>query len=62
MAGAAERSESAAPQERLDLLGERLAATCWPDEPEDLGRELGADSGSARQLCEHWRSSRDWRG
>jgi len=53
--------EVAISEEVLDDLRQRLARTRWPDQPEDLGWDYGADFAYLRELCEYWRSDYDWR-
>ena len=48
------------PAEAVDDLRERLAAARWPEQG-DGGWQLGTDLGYARELCEHWRESYDFR-
>jgi epoxide hydrolase len=49
------------PQSQLDDLGQRLAATRWPDEIPGVGWSRGASLGYVRELAEYWRTSYDWR-
>jgi pimeloyl-ACP methyl ester carboxylesterase len=45
----------------LDDLGDRLAATRFPDEIEDTGWDYGMPMGYLRELVEYWRDHYDWR-
>jgi len=49
------------PDSVLDDLRERLARTRWPDPLPGAPWERGADIAYARELCEYWRTSYDWR-
>jgi pimeloyl-ACP methyl ester carboxylesterase len=49
------------PQDQLDDLGRRLAATRWPDELPGAGREYGLPLGELRDLVGYWRDGYDWR-
>jgi pimeloyl-ACP methyl ester carboxylesterase len=49
------------PQDRLDDLHARLAATRWPDELPGVGWSRGVPVGYLRELAEHWRTAFDWR-
>jgi microsomal epoxide hydrolase len=49
------------PQEVLDDLRRRLAATRWPDAGPGRGWDYGADLGYLRGLCEYWSDGYDWR-
>jgi pimeloyl-ACP methyl ester carboxylesterase len=49
------------PQDRLDDLNARLAATRWPDALPDVGWSHGIPVSSVRRLAEHWRNGYDWR-
>lgn len=49
------------PDAVLADLGERIAGVRWPPQPARLGWEYGADVAYLQELCEHWRSSYDWR-
>ncbi|MGW0594773.1 epoxide hydrolase family protein [Streptosporangium sp. NPDC002607] len=49
------------PQERLEDLRARLAATRWPDELPGAGWSYGVPVGYAQQLAEYWRTGFDWR-
>jgi pimeloyl-ACP methyl ester carboxylesterase len=53
--------ELEAPERRIELLRERLAAAQWPSQPEGMGWELGTDLAVAREVCEHWAGDYDWR-
>jgi pimeloyl-ACP methyl ester carboxylesterase len=54
---AVERFEVALPEGAIAELRERLDRTRWPDQPPDLGWELGVDLAYLRELCEHWADS-----
>ncbi|MFL5871561.1 MAG: epoxide hydrolase family protein [Solirubrobacterales bacterium] len=45
----------------LDDLAGRLERTRWPSQPDGLGWEMGADFEYLRALCDHWRTTYDWR-
>jgi pimeloyl-ACP methyl ester carboxylesterase len=45
----------------LDDLRRRIARIRWPSQPAGIGWEYGADFGYLSELCEHWRTSYDWR-
>ena len=45
----------------LEDLGDRLAATRFPDEIEDTGWEYGMPMGYLRELVDYWRDGYDWR-
>jgi microsomal epoxide hydrolase len=49
------------PDEVLDDLRARLAATRWPDQIPGSGWGYGTDTAYLRELCETWRASFDWR-
>jgi pimeloyl-ACP methyl ester carboxylesterase len=49
------------PDDVLDDLARRLAATRWPDAPPDAGWEQGAPLAHVRALVERWRDGYDWR-
>ncbi|KOX32514.1 epoxide hydrolase [Saccharothrix sp. NRRL B-16348] len=49
------------PQEQLDDLEARLAATRWPDELPGVGWSRGVPVGYLKDLAEHWRTAYDWR-
>jgi len=49
------------PQADLDDLGERLARTRWPAEPEGIGWARGVPVDYLRELAEYWRDGYDWR-
>jgi pimeloyl-ACP methyl ester carboxylesterase len=48
-------------QSVLDDLRQRLAATRWPDSPQDAGWGLGTDLAFMRRLADHWLHRYDWR-
>ncbi len=47
--------------EALEDLGQRLARTRWPGEPEGGGWDYGANLGYMRRLVDYWRDRYDWR-
>lgn len=49
------------PEAELDDLAARLANTRWPDQPVDVGWQLGAPVDYVRELAEYWRLGFDWR-
>ncbi|APU16879.1 MULTISPECIES: epoxide hydrolase family protein [Actinoalloteichus] len=49
------------PQDRLDDLSARLAATRWPDELPGMGWDHGMPVSYLRGLVEYWRTGYDWR-
>jgi pimeloyl-ACP methyl ester carboxylesterase len=49
------------PQDQIDDLRDRLAATRWPDELPGTGTAYGMPVAAVRRLCEYWRTSFDWR-
>ncbi|MFC4564097.1 epoxide hydrolase family protein [Nocardiopsis mangrovi] len=49
------------PQEQLDDLHARLAATRWPDEVPGAGWSRGVPVGYLKGLAEYWRRGFDWR-
>jgi microsomal epoxide hydrolase len=49
------------PDDVLDDLTRRLAATRWPDAPPGAGWEQGAPVAHVRALVERWRDGFDWR-
>jgi pimeloyl-ACP methyl ester carboxylesterase len=49
------------PQSDLDNLGERLAATRWPNEVTGAGSDYGMPLSVVKRLAERWRSGYDWR-
>jgi epoxide hydrolase len=49
------------PQEQLDDLRQRIAATRWPDEIPGTGWSRGVPLAYLRQLAEYWRTTFDWR-
>ena len=51
----------AVPQEQLDDLHRRLAATRWPDNADGVGWSHGIPLGYTRELAEYWRTTYDWR-
>ncbi|MFD2691145.1 epoxide hydrolase family protein [Streptomyces phyllanthi] len=51
----------AIPQDRLDDLHARLAATRWPAELPGVGWSRGVPVTYLRDLTDHWRTGYDWR-
>src|SRR5580704_14658962 len=49
------------PQDALDDLKSRLAATRWPDEIPGLGWSRGVPLDYLKELAEYWRTEYDWR-
>ncbi|GAA3002479.1 epoxide hydrolase family protein [Kitasatospora sp. NPDC006786] len=49
------------PQEALDDLDRRLAATRWPGELPGVGWQRGVPLGYLKELAEYWRTGFDWR-
>jgi len=50
------------PQDRLDVLDERLRSAEWADEPpEDVGWLYGVPGTDLREIVDHWRRAYDWR-
>ncbi|NXY95215.1 epoxide hydrolase [Streptomyces sp. BR123] len=49
------------PQDQLDDLRARLAATRWPDELHGVGWSRGVPVGYLRGLAEYWLTAYDWR-
>ncbi|MGW0810008.1 epoxide hydrolase family protein [Nonomuraea sp. NPDC002799] len=49
------------PQEQLDDLRDRLAATRWPDELPGVDWSYGVPVAYARKLAAYWRTGFDWR-
>ncbi|WP_320783785.1 epoxide hydrolase [Streptomyces sp. CRN 30] len=49
------------PQDRLDDLHARLAATRWPDELSGVGWTRGVPVAYLRELAGYWRTAYDWR-
>jgi microsomal epoxide hydrolase len=49
------------PQDVLDDLADRLSRTRWPGPSPDHGWAYGAELSAVQNLCEHWRTSFDWR-
>jgi epoxide hydrolase len=48
------------PQEQLDDLKQRIAATRWPDEVPGAGWSRGVPLAYLRELAEYWRTAFDW--
>ncbi|KAF8890004.1 Alpha/Beta hydrolase protein [Gymnopilus junonius] len=51
----------AVPDEKLDLLKQKLALTALPDEIEDAGWDYGAPLADIRRLVSRWSDGYDWR-
>jgi pimeloyl-ACP methyl ester carboxylesterase len=49
------------PQEQVDDLKRRLAATRWPDEIPGAGWDRGTPVAYMKDLAEYWRTTYDWR-
>ncbi|MER5224685.1 epoxide hydrolase family protein [Streptomyces flaveus] len=49
------------PQDQLDDLHARLAATRWPDELTGVGWSRGVPPAYLKELTEYWRTAYDWR-
>jgi microsomal epoxide hydrolase len=49
------------PEEVLDDLRRRLAATRFPDQIPGSGWDYGTDGAYLRELCSYWRDKYDWR-
>lgn len=49
------------PQEELDDLRDRLAATRWPAELPGVGWSRGVPLGYLQELADYWRTGYDWR-
>ncbi|WP_405147713.1 epoxide hydrolase [Sphaerisporangium sp. NBC_01403] len=49
------------PQDDLDDLAGRLAATRWPDEPAGAGWSQGVPVTYLKELAAYWRTGYDWR-
>ncbi len=49
------------PDEALDDLSRRLAATRWPPSVDGVGWDEGTDVGWLRELCTYWAERFDWR-
>ncbi|WP_442581700.1 epoxide hydrolase family protein [Mesorhizobium sp. ASY16-5R] len=49
------------PQERLDDLRRRVAATYWPDKETVADSTQGVQLATAQKLAEHWATDYDWR-
>ncbi|MEU4579648.1 epoxide hydrolase family protein [Nonomuraea sp. ATR24] len=49
------------PQDDLDDLNRRLAATRWPDELPGVGWDRGVPLDYLKELAEYWRTGYDWR-
>jgi microsomal epoxide hydrolase len=51
----------AVPEEVLDDLRQRLAATRWPDEIPDTGWQYGSNLAYVKDLIAYWQHGYDWR-
>ena len=49
------------PQEQIDDLHRRLAATRWPDEIDNEKWEYGTNKGYLQELCYYWQHGYDWK-
>ena len=49
------------PQDAIDDLHRRIAATRWPEEIPGAGSERGVHVKHLRELADYWRSGYDWR-
>ena len=49
------------PQDRLDDLHSRLAATRWPEELPGVGWSRGVPVAYLKGLADHWLAAYDWR-
>ena len=49
------------PDEALDDLRRRIAATRWPDEIDGAGWDYGTNLSYLRELADYWQSQFDWR-
>ena len=49
------------PDAVLDDLRDRLARTRWPDQIPGSAWDYGTDLAALQSLCEHWRTTFDWR-
>ncbi len=51
----------AVPEAVIEDLLDRLARTRWPDQIPGSGWSYGTDLSYLRDLCDHWRTTYDWR-
>jgi microsomal epoxide hydrolase len=61
MTDAISRMRIEVPEEVLDDLRRRLAATRFPDQILGSGWDYGTDGAYLRELCSYWRDKYDWR-
>ena len=61
MPDAISRMRIEVPEEVLDDLRRRLAATRFPDQIPGSGWDYGTDGAYLRELCSYWRDKYDWR-
>ncbi|HEY8154573.1 MAG TPA: alpha/beta fold hydrolase [Myxococcota bacterium] len=61
MTDAVQRMRIEVPEEVLDDLRRRLAATRFPDQIPGSGWDYGTDGAYLRELCSYWRDKYDWR-
>ena len=61
MSDAISRMRIEVPEEVLDDLRRRLAATRFPDQIPGSGWDYGTDGAYLRELCSYWRDKYDWR-
>ncbi len=61
MTDAISRMRIEVPEEVLDDLRRRLAATRFPDQIPGSGWDYGTDGAYLRELCSYWRDKFDWR-
>jgi pimeloyl-ACP methyl ester carboxylesterase len=61
MTDAVQRMRIEVPEEVLEDLRRRLAATRFPDQIPGSGWEYGTDGAYLRELCSYWRDKYDWR-
>lgn len=48
-------------QEQLDDLQNRLRNVIWPDEPENVGWNLGTNLAFMKELVEYWKNEYNWK-
>ncbi|MEJ3656660.1 epoxide hydrolase family protein [Actinomycetes bacterium KLBMP 9759] len=51
----------AVPESEIDELGQRIAATRWPDQLPGVGWSYGVALDDVRELAAYWRDGYDWR-
>ena len=61
MSDAVQRMRIEVPEEVLEDLRRRLAATRFPDQIPGSGWDYGTDGAYLRELCSYWRDKYDWR-